>query len=145
MMQSMIGPEFQSLTPSIVYDGDCPFCDRYVTLLRLRDSIGQVALVNARDGGSLVEAIRRLGIDLDEGMVLVMNGELYHGADCLNRLALLTTPSGTFNRMNAWMFRSPTAARLLYPVLRAGRNAALVLLGRKKIDRELSQHRGLDR
>jgi predicted DCC family thiol-disulfide oxidoreductase YuxK len=134
-------PELQSFKPTIVYDGDCPFCDRYVTLLRLRDSIGRIELLNARDGGPLVEIIGRLGIDLDEGMALVMNGEIYHGAECLHRLAFLTTSSGAFNRVNAWMFRSAMASRLLYPVLRAGRNAALLLLGRQKIGSELQQHR----
>ncbi|MFT5932039.1 MAG: putative DCC family thiol-disulfide oxidoreductase YuxK, partial [Hyphomonas sp.] len=33
----------------IVYDGDCPFCSEYVKLLRLRDAIGPVSLVNARE------------------------------------------------------------------------------------------------
>ena len=36
---------------SIVYDGDCPFCSRYVKLVRLREALGSVDLVNARDGG----------------------------------------------------------------------------------------------
>jgi len=45
----------------IVYDGDCPFCSRYVRLVRLRDAIGPVALVNARDGGELVDEIRAAG------------------------------------------------------------------------------------
>jgi len=49
-------------------------------------------------------------------------------------LALLSTPSSGFNRLNAALFRSPTASRLLYPVLRAGRNAVLRLLGRGKIE-----------
>src|SRR5262249_37501864 len=50
--------------------------------------------------------------------------------DALNALALLTTPSGHFNRATAWLFSSPALSRLLYPVLRAGRNATLTLLGR---------------
>jgi len=32
------------------------------------------------------------------------------------------------------VFRSRTAARLLYPVLRGGRNAVLRLLGRSRIE-----------
>jgi len=117
----------------IVYDGECPFCSRYVAMLRLRESLGPIALVNARDGGPEVDEARAAGLDLDEGMVLKVDGRLYHGDDCIHRLALLSTPSGAFNRVNAAIFRSPTASKLLYPVLRTGRNAVLRLLGRRKL------------
>ncbi len=85
----------------IVYDGECPFCSRYVAMLRLRETLGSIALVNARDGGPEVEEARAAGLDLDEGMVLKFDGRLYHGDDCIHRLALLSTPSGAFNRVNA--------------------------------------------
>jgi predicted DCC family thiol-disulfide oxidoreductase YuxK len=122
----------------IIYDGQCPFCSRYVQLVRLRDSLGGVALVDARKGGPLVDEVRSAGADLDEGMVLKMDGRLYQGEDCVHMLALLSTPSGLFNRTNAAIFRSRRASKLLYPLLRAGRNAALRLLGRSKIGQGLS-------
>jgi predicted DCC family thiol-disulfide oxidoreductase YuxK len=117
----------------LVYDGDCPFCSRYVQYLRLREAAGQVTLVNAREGGPLVDELRRVDLDLDEGMVLKLGGRYYHGADCIHALALLSSSSGLFNRINARVFRSPQLARVLYPVLRAGRNTVLRLLGRTKI------------
>lgn len=117
----------------IVYDGDCPFCTRYVRLLRLRESAGHVVLVNARDGGPVVDEIRAAGLDLDEGMVLKLGGRFYHGDACMHRLALMSTPSTLFNRINGSVFRSPVASRFLYPVLRAGRNLALRLLGRERL------------
>jgi predicted DCC family thiol-disulfide oxidoreductase YuxK len=116
----------------VVYDGQCPFCSRYVALLRLRDTLGRVELVNAREGGPIVDEIIAAGLDLDEGMALKMNGHLYHGDECIHRLALLSTPSTTFNRVNRAVFRSKTMSRVLYPVLRSGRNAILRLLGRPK-------------
>ena len=54
----------------IVYDGQCPFCSRYVQLLRLRESLGRVELVNARHRGPIVDEVVRAGLDLDEGMIL---------------------------------------------------------------------------
>jgi predicted DCC family thiol-disulfide oxidoreductase YuxK len=118
----------------VVYDGECPFCSRYVAMVRLRDAVGKVRLVNARDPDPLVDDLKQSGFDLDQGMVLVMGDRRYHGADCVHMLAMLSTPVGAFNRLNAAVFRSRTASRLLYPVLRSGRNAVLRLLGRKKID-----------
>jgi predicted DCC family thiol-disulfide oxidoreductase YuxK len=118
----------------IVYDGQCPFCSRYVQLVRLRESLGRVQLVDARKGGPEVDEVRQAGLDLDEGMVLKLDGRLYHGADCIHMVALLSTPSSWFNRVNAAMFRSRTASRLLYPVLRTGRNTVLRMLGRSKLN-----------
>jgi predicted DCC family thiol-disulfide oxidoreductase YuxK len=119
--------------PTIVYDGDCPFCSRYVTLLRLNEALGPVDLLNARHGGALVTEIYRCGLDLDQGMVLILNGELYHGADCMHRLALLTTPSDAFNRLNVWIFRSRVSSNVFYPMLRLTRNVVLAALGRRKL------------
>ena len=66
-------------------------------------------------------------------MVLKLSGRLYHGHDSVHALALLSEPNGMFNKFNAWVFKSPKRAAVLYPVLRAGRNFTLRLLGRKKI------------
>lgn len=117
----------------LLYDGDCPFCSRYVTLVRLRETVGPIKLADARENTALVAEVTRLGYDVDEGMILKLDGRYYHGADCINALAMLTTPSGAFNRLNRAIFRSRTASRLLYPALRAGRNATLRLLGRRKL------------
>lgn len=120
--------------PVIVYDGECPFCSAYVRLLRLRDAFGTVRLVNARSADPVVDAVRAAGLDLDAGMVLKLGGQLYSGDRCLHMLALMSTPSGIFNRLASAVFASPRLSRRLYPVLVAGRNATLRLLGRRKIN-----------
>jgi predicted DCC family thiol-disulfide oxidoreductase YuxK len=33
----------------IVYDGECPFCTQYVKLMRLRETVGIVKPLNARE------------------------------------------------------------------------------------------------
>jgi predicted DCC family thiol-disulfide oxidoreductase YuxK len=116
----------------LIYDGDCPFCSRYVQYLRVREAVN-LRFVNAREGGPRVAEIRRAGLDLDGGMVLKLGDRFYHGADCIHVLALLASPSNVFNRLNAAIFRSERLSRLLYPVLRAGRNTVLWLLGRRKL------------
>lgn len=117
----------------IVYDGQCPLCSAYTRMLRLKKTVGKVALVDARDQHPVLGEIRDQGLDLDRGMVLKMDGKLYFGADCLYRLAMLSSGSNAFNRINRWIFRHPNLSRLFYPLLRGGRNAILRLLGREKI------------
>ena len=117
----------------LIYDGECPFCSAYVRFLRLREAVGTVKLLDARDGGPLVSKIFSDGFDLDEGMVLKIGARIYHGDDCIHALALMSSGSGLFNRITAGIFKSPVRARLLYPLLRACRNGTLRVLGRRKL------------
>jgi hypothetical protein len=89
--------------------------------------------VNAREGGELVERVIEEGFDLDEGMVLKYGDRYYYGSDCITTLSLMSTGSGFFNKINGAIFKNATVSRILYPVLRAGRNLTLRLLRRKKI------------
>ncbi len=108
-------------------------------LVRLQGTIGRLQLVDAREKPSAVneailDEIRRAGLDIDQGMVLKLDGQLYHGDEAMHRVALLSSRSGIFNRLNYWVFRSPRRARLLYPPLRSIRNIVIKGLGREPID-----------
>ena len=121
----------------LLYDGDCPFCTFYVGYTRLLDAAGPVRMINARDGGPELAEVYAAGLSLDEGMVLKYRGRLYHGDACIHMLAALTSEVNAFNRLNAWVFRSRRRARILYPLLRAGRNTALWLMGRGRFGQSL--------
>jgi predicted DCC family thiol-disulfide oxidoreductase YuxK len=117
-------------TLAVIYDGDCPFCTTYVRHLRLRDAYGEVVLVNAREGGPFVDVAVGSGVDLDEGMALVIGDRVVHGADCVHQLALMSTRVGWFNRACAVVFSRPRLCRVLYPVIRLARNLVLRARGR---------------
>lgn len=114
----------------IVYDGDCIFCQSYVRLVRLREAVGEVELLDSRSGDPRVAAYRRQGYDLNEGMLFVWRGKVHHGAEAVHALAKLTDPAGRFSRLNRAIFANRTAARLLYPFLKAGRRLTLRLRGK---------------
>ncbi len=113
----------------LVYDGECPFCRNYARFLNVRQAVGRLILVNAREGGPLVREIRALPHDLNDGMALKLNGRCYLGHDALHILALLSERRGAFSILNRLLFSSPTAARLGYPVLKWGRELWLKLKG----------------
>ena len=89
----------------LVYDRQCPMCEYYCTLSRVRESAGRLVLVDARDGGPLMDEITAAGLDIDDGMVLKVGDRLYYGADAIHALSLLGTRSGVFNRVAFWTFR----------------------------------------
>jgi predicted DCC family thiol-disulfide oxidoreductase YuxK len=114
----------------IIYDGDCVFCHNYVRLLRLRETVGKVDLVNARSDDPRVKRYMREGYDLNEGMLFVHGSQVYHGADAVHVLAGLSTPSTGVNRVNRAIFSSRTLSTLLYPFLKAGRRLTLLARGK---------------
>ena len=119
---------------TLIYDGECPFCSRYARYVRLKGTVGNLFLVNARDGDH--EAVRDViarGFDLDQGMVVVIDGQYYHGEKALHVMALLGSRSGFFNRLNYRLFSSEKMSSLAYPFFRAFRNLALWLKQVKKI------------
>ena len=118
----------------LVYDGECPFCSLYVQYVRIRSAAGNLELINARDGGPMVEEIRLRKLDLNEGMVLIIDGQYHFGAECIHRLALMSTGTGWFNRLNAILFSSAFLSKIFYPWLRFGRNLTLKALGRSRIE-----------
>jgi len=118
----------------LVYDKECPACDNYCQFVRIKKSIGELKLVNARESSSVMQEITAEGLDIDQGMVLKISGQLYYGADAIHVLALISSRSGLLNRLNYWIFKSQVLAKILYPVLRFFRNLLLKLLGKTKIN-----------
>ena len=121
---------------TIYYDGDCPFCSRYVRLLRLRQAAGVVKLVDLRDDARIRRDLEDGGLDPDQGMIVETGGRRFGGADAVNALALLSTSSDLFNRANRFLLSSPPLAGLIYPILRSGRWLTLFLLGRDGLAEE---------
>jgi predicted DCC family thiol-disulfide oxidoreductase YuxK len=113
----------------IIYDGACPFCRAYVRLLRVRQAIGPVELLSAREADPRIAQYQQQGYELDQGMLVVMSGVVHAGADAMQVLALCSTPAGWFNRCNRLVFSSACLSRWFYPVLRAGRRLALLVRG----------------
>lgn len=118
----------------LVYDGECPICQRYVRWQRIRRELGELELIDARQKSEARRELSAMGINLDEGFALQIGEQWYCGAEALHRLSLLGTRSGIFNRLMYRLFANPRLTARLYPLLRACRNGLLKMLGKRPID-----------
>ena len=117
----------------IIYDGQCPACAAYFRLQRLEESGIAARLIDARGQSELVSQYAARGIDLDRDFVLRVGRAEYVGSDAAMVLAALGAKHNVFRRLNYLLFCSPALAPVLYMLMRGGRRALLLLLGRPLI------------
>lgn len=129
-----LGHDSSSRRLRLVYDGECPMCRRYVRWQRIRQEVGKLELIDARQASEARRELTAMGLDLDEGFALQIGERWYHGSDALHRLTLLGTRSGMFNRSMYRLFASQKRTERLYPMLRRCRNGLLRMLGKPRID-----------
>lgn len=121
--------EERSATVRILYDGDCPFCAQYVQMARLRNRVGEVELLNAREHRDLVRRHTAAGRPIDDGMIVETPDEIYYGGDAIYAINALLSENPVLNVLSG-----RAMLKFIYPALRFGRNSALRLMGRKPID-----------
>jgi len=73
------------------------------------------------------------GYSLDEGMLVMVGERYYHGAAAVQVLALMSSRTGWFNRLNYRLFRSQKWSAAAYPLLVSGRRLLLRVLRREPI------------
>ena len=119
----------------LLYDGDCPVCSAYVAMSRLRQLYPNLLVISARTERALVARLRQRGYEINEGMVLCLNGKIYFAADALNMIAELGRVSPSLWRRGALaVIGTAPWAQALYPWLNRGRWLLLWMLGRRSID-----------
>lgn len=123
-------------TVKVFYDGECPFCSRYVKYIKFVETVGQPELIDLREDKESREAFETEGHDVDKGMVLQIGQQTYHGKDAVNKMADLSSPSTFFNKLNHYFLSSSLMAAILYPIMVFFRNLTLELLGQRFIKDE---------
>lgn len=118
----------------LVYDPKCPVCEFYCQRIDVSEAAGELSRIDARQDSPIMEEITAAGLDIDSGMVVKVDNELYYGSEAIHQLALLSSRKGFINRIAYSIFRHRRAALILYPLLAAGRNLLLKILGRSRIN-----------
>jgi len=118
----------------LVYDWECPACDAYCRRVSVQPSAGRLRLVNAREASDVLSEITKAGLDIDEGMVVKIAGQIHYGSDAIHVLALHSSRADLFNSLSHYLFRSKWLSRVLYPGLRACRRFLLKILRKTRIN-----------
>lgn len=118
----------------VLMDGDCIYCSRFSDLIAARNNLGSLLIINLRDRPDLVEAMRLDGLEPNEGMVFKRGDKFHYGPRAVSELARATEGDGVLRWTIRQTLRSPAVAAVLYPAMRAGRAATLLLRGKRMID-----------
>jgi len=135
IMQEVDNNAVKSEVIYFVYDGECPICQMGADLYKIRQSVGELITVDARtekDHPVMLE-VNKARLNLDDGMVIKYNNQLYQGEGALHIMATLGADKGWFNHLNNTLYKSKTLAKVSYPFMKGARNIALKLKGAGKI------------
>jgi predicted DCC family thiol-disulfide oxidoreductase YuxK len=117
---------------TVLYDGECPACARYIAASGLRER-SDVKLLDARHEPELVAQYAAKGVSIDDTMVVSVNGTPHYRADATRAIAELARPKTVSARFFLWFVGRAPWAKPLYPVLSFLRRMLLRALGRPLI------------
>lgn len=124
---------FEENSVTIIYDNGCPVCSYYISISKIKEKFGKVCLVKARDNYDVLNYIKSVNIDINEGMILIYNKKLYFGSDAINMISILGKKDSFINTLTINIFKYNLLSKVLYPFLKIGRRILLFILGKKLI------------
>ncbi len=116
----------------IYYDGDCPFCTQFVLLSKLKKEY-EVSINNLRNNPDKVKEFKEKLYDVNEGMVVIFDNEVYFGHEAVHLMTKLSDKNYFLSKIYNIFFSNLAFTKFLYPIMRFFRNITLRILGRKKI------------
>ena len=113
-----------------IYDGECPFCNHFAELLELKSKIKNISILDGRKNPVLIKDLLKKGYDLDNGAILLMDENIFHGAEAINTICkLINKPSSKLLEILSKTFKSSKRTKFLFPFLVRARRLALISKG----------------
>tara|TARA_Y100000589_G_scaffold251457_1_gene239851 strand:+ start:178 stop:561 length:384 start_codon:yes stop_codon:yes gene_type:complete len=117
-------------TLTFIYDGECPFCNHFAELLELKSKIKNISILDGRKNPDLICDLFLKGYDLDNGAILLMDKDIFHGADAINTVCkLIKKPSSKLLEILSTTFKSSERTKFIFPFLVRARRLALISKG----------------
>tara|TARA_Y100001968_G_scaffold54362_1_gene45574 strand:+ start:209 stop:610 length:402 start_codon:yes stop_codon:yes gene_type:complete len=113
-----------------IYDGECPFCNHFAKLLELKRQLPTFEIIDGRKDLALLTKLYNQGYDLNNGAILIHNGNIKHGADAINWVSSqIKEPNDSILEILRIIFTSNKRTNFLFPVLLWSRRLSLTLKG----------------
>ncbi|MBW3042046.1 DCC1-like thiol-disulfide oxidoreductase family protein [Prochlorococcus marinus] len=114
-----------------IYDGECPFCNHFAQLLELKSSLPSLKVLDGRENLDKLTELYKQGYDLNNGAILISNGDIKHGAEAINWICSeLKDPSDSLLEVLRIIFTSNKRTKILFPFLLWARRLSLSLKGK---------------
>lgn len=110
-----------------------PYLGETPKFLKIKKTVGQLILINARESNELVTEAIEQGFNVNEGIIVYYNQTFYHGVTAINLLNDLADQSTFSGRLSRLIYKNKLATSLWYPFLKLLRNLNLRLQGKSKI------------
>lgn len=117
----------------LLYDGECPVCSRYVLWTNIRNKHPEIALLDARQQPELVAALRTEGIEINNTMLLQVDGRSFVGAAAMAKISSYMPQNTLRQRVLRRLTSSQLLLQSIYLGLVLGRKLLLALLRRRQI------------
>ncbi len=113
-----------------IYDGECPFCNKFAQLIELKSALPGISIINARENEPIIKDLFEKGFDLDNGAILIKDNQILHGSEAINWIcSTLDTPSSSLLNLIKVIFSSKDRTKKLFPILINSRRILLALKG----------------
>ena len=113
----------------LIFDGGCPFCQRFAELSELKGGLPQLEIIDGRANSQLRQALKAQGYPLANGAVLMVDLDggtwIFHGPAAISLLCHHLQPSAGLLRLLKAVFASRKRTAFLYPLLLWARRLAL--------------------
>ena len=114
---------------TLVYDGGCPFCRHFALRSELTGGIPELEIRDGRAEQALRQELRRRGMNLAYGAVLLEDEQAWHGSAAIAELTRRMRPGDPLLQLLRSLFRDDARSLLLYPGLLLARRLSLIARG----------------
>ena len=99
-------------------------------MVEFKSKIKNISIRDGRKNPNLIKDLLKKGYDLDKGAILLINEDIFHGADAINTICkLINKPSSKLLEILSKTFKSSKRTRFIFPFLVRARRLALISKG----------------